>query len=66
LAVASSNFSRSFSIFCITTGVSKNAVITLLTSRTKEQRQKISEAYQTAEKDVRTSFLLLLISLKRF
>ena len=34
-------------------GKSKNAVVDLLTTRTKEQRQEISEAYKKKENEVR-------------
>ena len=34
-------------------GKSKNAVVDLLTTRTKEQRQEIGEAYKNKENEVR-------------
>jgi hypothetical protein len=37
-------------------GSNKGSTIVLLTSRTKEQRQKISEAYQSKENNVRKIF----------
>jgi hypothetical protein len=48
-------FSIAFNFFKKSAGKGKNAVIDLLTTRTKEQRHEIGEAYKKKENEVSRS-----------